>query len=95
MVSLKDGEFSKFSLDNAGCDVCETSNKQVCDSSTGNECYSSGGKLSSDPVFYISWIGTDSSGNNMLSYTKRLSRFYQYSIGSIYQKAKSLVNKLL
>lgn len=47
--------------------------------------------MDSDPKFFISWIGTDKSGNYMLSHTKRLSRFSMYSVQNIFERAKTLV----
>jgi hypothetical protein len=37
-----------------------------------------------DPIFFISWIGTDANGNYMLSQSKRLSRFSMYSLQNIF-----------
>ena len=36
---------------------------------------------SCDPKIYVSFIGTDSSGNYLESAGMRISRFQQYSIG--------------
>jgi hypothetical protein len=40
-----------------------------------------------DPKIFLSWIGTDKNGNYMLSQTKRISRFTEYSVGNVYQDA--------
>ncbi|MEI2688119.1 MAG: hypothetical protein V9G14_19190, partial [Cypionkella sp.] len=71
------------------CSVCATSGGQKCDDSTSNRCYDNG-PIQANPRFFISWIGTDTADNYMLSHTKRLSRFSQYSIGGFYQ---GLVNQ--
>ena len=63
---------------------------------TSEKCFSSGANYGgADPKFFISWIGTDNSGNYMLSHTKRLSRFSQYSIGSIYSKAVNTLTTII
>lgn len=77
--------------DTADCGNCDTTTTQSCSEATGYKCYSKGLTYEgNDPRFFISWIGTDYYGNYMLSHTKRLSRFTQYSIGSIYN---TIVNK--
>jgi hypothetical protein len=45
-----------------------------------------------DPRTFISWIGTDINNNYCISHTKRLSRFSQFSVGSIYSQAKNIIN---
>jgi hypothetical protein len=93
VVNIKDGVVTNITDDNADCGNCETS--QTCNSDTNYKCYSSNANYKgADPKFFISWIGTDSAGNYMLSHTKRLSRFSQYSIGSIYSKAVSAITSL-
>lgn len=91
VVNIESGAVTSIAKDNAGCDNCDTSSTQTCTDTDNSECFDKGKYGASDPKFYISWVGTDVSGNHMLSHTKRLSRFTQYSIGSIYNKAKSLV----
>lgn len=88
VVNIDGGAVTALTDDTAGCDSCDTSNK--CNTNTASKCYNVGSSYAgSDPRLFISWIGTDASGNHMLSHTKRLSRFTQYSIGSIYS---SVVN---
>lgn len=95
VVNLKDGLHDGIALDNAKCDVCSIGDStEYCDEKE-DQCFtfasSYGGDEVNDPKFFISWIGTDSAGNHMLSHTRRLSRFTQYSVGSVYQKAKKFV----
>jgi hypothetical protein len=95
VVGVENGIFTKITLDNQDCSVClHGDGTQKCDSATNEECFDKGNRYGGgeeqDPKFFISWIGTDADGSHMLSHTKRLSRFTQYSIGSIYQSAKGL-----
>jgi len=87
VVNMNGGAVNSITDDNADCGNCDTTNSQVCNDSTQLKCYTKGTAYGgADPRFFIAWIGTDVSGNHMLSHTKRLSRFTQYSIGSIYSK---------
>lgn len=43
--------------------------------------------VENDPKIFVSWMGTDSTGAYMLSQTKRISRFTEYSVGNVYQDA--------
>lgn len=40
--------------------------------------------LANDPHILLSWIGTDSKGAYMLSQTRRISRFSQFSLDNVY-----------
>lgn len=86
VVNIEKGVVTAITDDTADCGNCDTTSGQACDSETSYKCYTKGTYTGSDPRFFISWIGTDASGNYMLSHTKRLSRFTQYSIGSVYNK---------
>jgi len=46
--------------------------------------------LANDPKIFISWMGTDTAGAYMLSQTKRISRFTEYSVGNVYQDALAI-----
>jgi hypothetical protein len=86
VIQIEGGIFKTIAQDNADCGSC--SSGQVCDN---NECFSVGSNgVTIDPRFFVSWIGTDSSSDNCISYARRLSRFTQYSIGSIYSAAQSM-----
>lgn len=93
VVNIENGTFTHFTLDNEDCTVCQHGDgTQACNANTNNECFSKATSFKGeDPKFFISWIGTDSNEDHLLSHTKRLSRFSQYSVGSIYQSAKGLV----
>jgi hypothetical protein len=45
-----------------------------------------------DPSFYITWFGTDKNGKSFKSSNMSMSRFRQYSIGSLYNSVKSSLN---
>jgi hypothetical protein len=86
VIQINGGTFEFITQDNADCGVC--SSGQVCDN---NECFSVGANgVAIDPRFFVSWIGTDSKGDNCISYARRLSRFTQYSIGNIYSTAQNM-----
>jgi hypothetical protein len=91
IVNIDNGVFTSITLDNADCSLCDVGNTQKC---INNQCFDdikSSSFIITDPSIYISWIGTDANGQHCLSYAKRLSRFTEYSIGSIYNSAKKLV----
>jgi len=46
----------------------------------------------SDPRLFVSWMGTDVDKNHFISHTRRLSRFSSFSVGSIYNDAKTIIN---
>jgi hypothetical protein len=48
-----------------------------------------------DPKFYITWFGTDKDKKQMKSSNLSMSRFRQYSIGSLYDSAKGAFNKTI
>lgn len=48
-----------------------------------------------DPKFYITWFGTDKDKKQMKSSNLSMSRFRQYSIGSLYNSAKDAFNKTI
>lgn len=88
VIQIDGGSFTTIVPDNADCGSC--SSGQVCEN---NECFSVGNTgVSINPRFFVSWIGTDSKGDNCISYARRLSRFTQYSIGSIYSSARNMFN---
>ena len=43
-----------------------------------------------DPHILLSWIGTDSTGAYMLSQTRRISRFSQFSLDNVYSSILSV-----
>lgn len=43
--------------------------------------------LANDPKIFLSWIGTDRSGDYMLSQALRISRFTEYAVGNAYADA--------
>lgn len=45
-----------------------------------------------DPKFYITWFGTDVTGKQLKSSNLAMSRFRQYSVGSLYNSAKDAFN---
>jgi hypothetical protein len=87
VIQINSGVFSDIALDNAKCDSCSSS--EVC---YQNSCFTKGTLGSLDPRSFISWIGTDVNKNYCISHTRRLSRFTQFSVGSIYNQAKSIIN---
>jgi hypothetical protein len=48
-----------------------------------------------DPKFYITWFGTDSKGKQLQSSNLSMSRFRQYSVGSLYNSAKGIFNQTM
>ncbi len=48
-----------------------------------------------DPKFYITWFGTDKDKKQMKSSNLSMSRFRQYSIGSLYSSARDVFNKTI
>lgn len=89
VVTLESGKVKKIQWDNY-CDICseeciDFNGEEVC---AEKEC--SYDKIEDcDPRVYVSWIGTDSDGNNLLSSTYRISQFRKYSIFSMYKQARS------
>ncbi len=79
VVNIQDGGYQKLTNDNPSCDV-QSSATCVEWTMVDKNVY----PTDSDPKFFISWVGTDVSGNYMLSQTKRLSRFSMYSVQNIY-----------
>lgn len=45
-----------------------------------------------DPKFYVTWFGTDVDGTQLQSSNLSMSRFRQYSIGSLFNSAKGVFN---
>lgn len=45
-----------------------------------------------DPKFYITWFGTDANKRQLKSSNLAMSKFKQYSIGSLYESAISVFN---
>lgn len=43
--------------------------------------------VANDPKIFLSWIGTDRSGDYMLSQALRISRFTEYAVGNAYADA--------
>lgn len=62
---------------------CKT---EICE--TGTEA-----ELKCDPKFYITWFGTDADKRQLKSSNLAMSKFKQYSIGSLYNSAKDIFNK--
>lgn len=48
-----------------------------------------------DPKFYITWFGTDVNGKQLKSSNLAMSRFRQYSIGSLYNSARDAFNNTI
>jgi hypothetical protein len=46
-----------------------------------------------DPKFYVTWFGTDVDKKPLKSSNLSMSRFRQYSVGSLYNSAKDAFNK--
>ena len=70
VIGITNGGFGKSTLDNANCAVCESG--QTC---LNGECFTEGSYGDLDPRLFISWVGTDASGDHCISHTRRLSRF--------------------
>ena len=80
VVTLEDGKVTDIEWDN-DCDLCdeeclkyedeEICAEKQCDEGKEGDC---------DPRVYISWIGTDNEGNNLLSAAYRMSQFRKYSL---------------
>ena len=97
VVRLEDGKVTSVEWDNDcfDCtDLCMTT--QITDKITEKNCRTKAeectGGLSSyncDPKIYVTFIGTDSNGNHMVSAGLRISRFRQYSISQMYTSAKN------
>ena len=88
VVTMESGKVTMVEWDNS-CDMCNAgclswNNQTVC---ADNEC-AMGSEGDCDPRVYVSWIGTDSDGNNLLSAGYRMSQFRQYSIFQMYSDAK-------
>lgn len=60
----------------------------LCDSSTskGFDC---------DPKFYVTWFGTDVNGKQLQSSSLSMSRFRQYSVGSLFNSAVGVFNNTI
>lgn len=88
VVTLDNGKVTKIEWDNY-CDMCndqcmswgieEVCADKECAVETEGDC---------DPRVYISWIGTDKDGNNLLSASYRMSQFRKYSVYQMYSDAK-------
>ncbi len=48
-----------------------------------------------DPSFYITWYGTDKDGKALKSSNLSMSRFRQYSIGSLYNSVRNTINNTI
>lgn len=48
-----------------------------------------------DPKFYITWFGTDKDKRQLKSSNLAMSKFKQYSIGSLYNSAKDIFNSTI
>lgn len=48
-----------------------------------------------DPKFYLTWFGTDKDKKQLKSSNLSMSRFRQYSIGSLYNSARDIFNSTL
>ena len=48
-----------------------------------------------DPKFYLTWFGTDADGKQLQSSGLSMSRFRQYSIGSLFTSAKGVFNNTI
>lgn len=48
-----------------------------------------------DPKFYITWFGTDANKRQLKTSNLAMSKFKQYSIGSLYNSAKGVFNSTL
>lgn len=95
VIEFTDGNVTDLIWDNgcwSGSTLCydyiagayDDSNNYVESCGTGNE------SSNCDPKIYVSFIGSDASGNYMESAGKRISQFRQYSVGEIYSSSKSL-----
>lgn len=51
--------------------------------------------LDCDPKFYITWFGTDKDKRQLKSSNLAMSKFKQYSIGSLYNSAKDIFNSTI
>jgi hypothetical protein len=74
----------------AGCNNCRTvDNDQNCyrDTDDTNNSSKKWVIADNDPKIFLSWIGTDRSGDYMLSQTLRISRFTEYAVGNAYADA--------
>lgn len=84
VANIDSGVCTGLTADNENCDWCSYDGFTCVDGS----CYRSGSVYNGpDPKFYLTWIGTDSNKDHFLSQAKRLSRFNQYSVGSVYKEA--------
>ena len=89
VITLDNGKVTLIQWDNDWnfCNAqCLTSQQEsVCANAECSE--TSAGDC--DPRVYISWLGTDSQGNNLISASYRMSQFQKYSINSLYSQAKT------
>jgi hypothetical protein len=89
VITMNSGKITLIEWDN-DCGLCDSycltwNSKAICAES---EC-SQGSEGDCDPRVYISWIGTDKNGNNLLSSGYRMSQFRKYSINKLYSEAKT------
>ena len=61
----------------------------MCDSSNSEEAFNC------DPKFYLTWFGTDADGTQLQSSSLSMSRFRQYSVGSLFNSAKGVFNSTI
>lgn len=88
VVTLKDGEVDKVEWDNdcGACDDCleyedeEVCAEDLCDTNSFKDC---------DPKVYISWMGTDKNGIQLVSAGYRISQFRKFSLYEVYNESKT------
>ena len=51
--------------------------------------------FSCDPKFYITWFGTDKNKRQLKSANLAMSKFKQYSIGSLYKSVRDVFNNTM
>ena len=89
VITLKSGKVDKIEWDNF-CDICDKKCIKWKDEEVCAESFCKSGKESDcDPRIYITWIGTDSNDENLLSAGYRISQFRKYSVYSMYSQTKS------
>ncbi|CAD8079546.1 unnamed protein product [Paramecium sonneborni] len=97
VINMQDGNVTDLIWDN-GCwdssmecsDYNVTNSKGEIFSDSNNYYKECTKEVDCDAKFYISFIGTDASGNYMESAGKRISRFRQYAISDMFSSAKNI-----
>ncbi|CAD8163374.1 unnamed protein product [Paramecium pentaurelia] len=97
VVNMEDGNVTDLIWDNGCWDSSMECSDYVITNSNGesfsdsNNYYTECTKdMDCDAKIYISFIGTDASGNYMESAGKRISRFRQYAVSDMFSSAKNV-----